>query len=97
MKNSTIASLLALTLLGTPACIVSAQGTHKFEDATVREVLPLQYASCDDLAPMLRNLIPENKARILSDTRTNSLVVMTDKETFEQLRRLVAKLDVEVK
>lgn len=97
MKKSTFASLLVLTLLGTPSCIVSTQGGHKFENATVREVLRLQYASCDDLAPMLRNLIPENKARILSDTRTNSLVVVTDEETFGELQRLVAKLDVEVK
>lgn len=98
MNSNWLSSLLVLVLASAPSCIaVASHGKPTTENTTVREVLPLRYASCDDLVPMLRDLIPANQARILSDSRTNSLVVLTDKATLEELQRLVAKLDVEVK
>ncbi|MCY3004006.1 MAG: hypothetical protein NTV21_19595 [Planctomycetota bacterium] len=98
MKNPTLASLLVLTLLGTPSCIVSAtRGTPTATETRATEVLPLQHANCDELASNLRNLVNSNTVRILTDSRTNSLIVQADKPSMAEIKKLVEQLDVEVK
>lgn len=98
MKNPTLTSLLVLTLLGTPSCIVAAtRPAAATPETRPTEVLHLQYASCDEVASHVRNLISPNLAIVLTDVRTNSLIVKADKPSLAEIKKLVEQLDVETK
>ncbi len=92
MKNSTLASLLVLTLLGTPSCIAYA---HRQEHS--REVIALKYASAQDMTNKLEAVYPDGRSQFVADERSNSLIIVADARTMAEIQKLVARLDVEVK
>ena len=57
-------------------------------------VFSLKNANAPDMLAVLKQLFPN--ADMTADPRTNALVVRADEKTLEDLRALVAKLDVEV-
>lgn len=74
------------------------------------EIIPLQYASADDIAALCNDVITRSESgtparrgrqtaaaqatsKVLSYTRTNSLVVMASDEDLQLLRPLIARLD----
>jgi type II secretory pathway component GspD/PulD (secretin) len=62
------------------------------------QVLPLQYASGDELASTLNGLFARNPdVRVMVDRRTNSLLVMAGPDEMPHIEALVHRLDVEVK
>lgn len=75
----------------TPAAPVAAQ-PQQFT------VVPLQYASADELATTLSRLLDRTKTiRVIPDTRTNSLVITAaDDRELSTVRELIARLDVQV-
>lgn len=67
-------------------------------------VIPLQYASADNVAKALSQLFVKAAAKqgqrqdaikIIPYERTNSLIVITDKANLQKVRDLVAKIDTE--
>jgi len=67
------------------------------------ELIPLQYAAAPDLAETLTDLVSDaseggadSSVKVLSDDRTNSLLVMAPPEHMQELRDLIALLDREV-
>ncbi len=76
------------------------------------EVVALKYAVADDVARLLSDLTesPDRRCvmpcppsqcppsiRVMSDPRTNSLVVQAGESDMPRIRELIAKLDVQVK
>jgi type II secretory pathway component GspD/PulD (secretin) len=92
MKNPTLASLLVLTLLGTPSCIAVA---HRQEHT--REVIALKHASAQDMTNKLQAVYPDNRAQFVADERSNSVIVVASENTLAEIQKLVAGLDIEVK
>lgn len=66
------------------------------------EVIALRYADVNQLARTLTNVIggpargAEPRTGIATDERTNSLIVHGSEEQLVQLKKLIARLDVEV-
>jgi hypothetical protein len=56
-------------------------------------VIPLQHASADSTSTILERLFA-GKAEIVSDVRTNQLIIKTDAETQMEIAQLVQVLDV---
>ena len=65
------------------------------EAAWTFEVIRVEHANAKQLAGPLSGLMRGN-ARILSDARTNSLLVHTSSETLAELKDLIAQLDVAI-
>ena len=62
------------------------------------QVIPLQYASADELSSTLSALLSHDPdVRVMQDRRTNSLLVMAGPEDMAKIEALVHRLDVEVK
>ena len=63
------------------------------------EVVPLKFASANDLAQTIQALQKSNikgsvsKNKISADVRTNSLLLSGDKSSRQQVRKIIAKLD----
>jgi hypothetical protein len=91
---------LPILLLVLSAC--SATSTAPTPEAQKRaetfQVLPLQYSSASELASTLSSLFSRNpEVRVMSDMRTNSLVIMGDADDITRIESLVHRIDVEVK
>ncbi len=92
MKNSTLASLLVLTLLATPACVGVAQS-----GAYPREVFTLKYASAQDMTNKLEAAYPSTQIKFVADERSNSVIVVADAQSLAEIQKIIRQLDVEVK
>ena len=92
MKNSTLASLLVLTLLAAPACVGVAHS-----EPYPREVIALKHASAQDMTSKLEAVYSDKRAQFVADERSNSVIVIADARTLAEIQKLVANLDIEVK
>lgn len=70
------------------------------DNSTVYKVIPLRYASADQLASALRNALvtqPNSRSpQVVSDPRTNSVIVTCMPSELDSIERLIADLDVQV-
>ena len=69
------------------------------EDEIVFELVPLQFASAPSLAQSLMRLVHNasegaSPTKIVADERTNSLLISGRPERIEELKVLIARLDV---
>jgi beta-lactamase regulating signal transducer with metallopeptidase domain/LysM repeat protein len=65
-------------------------------DRTITQVISLKYADCEDIEEKLMILFPDEQFRIVSDVRTNTLIVAGTKPVIEEIKSLVAEIDVPV-
>ncbi len=71
-------------------------------EAAKFETIALEHAVATDLAVTVQQLCSDaakggsSKIKILSDSRTNSLLVMAPEKPMEHIKNLVAALDVQV-
>ena len=93
--------ILALALVATACHSTETSKAHAepaVEVSGIIEVVPLQFASADQLANELRSVIDGQKSkrslRVVADARTNSLILSGPREDIAQLLELVKKLDV---
>ena len=66
----------------------------KEEEPLVTDLLPVNYASAEELADKVKTVLSE-RGSVSVDTRTNSLLVKDVAEKLEEARRLVARLDTQ--
>jgi type II secretory pathway component GspD/PulD (secretin) len=70
------------------------------DDDVAYKVIPLRFASADEMAAVLRNSVTKQGGRrpplIIADERTNSLVVSGAPEQLPLVEKLIAQLDVDV-
>lgn len=68
-------------------------------------VMYLQYARAEELAPLLNSIIrnnmpdeegetPRNRANVEADSATNSLIITADPELLQSLKAVIARLDI---
>jgi type II secretory pathway component GspD/PulD (secretin) len=87
--------LLVLTACTTPAPTPAPAAAKHAESF---QVIPLQHSSADELAATLRSLFSRNPdIRVMSDSRTNSLLIAADPQDIERIEALVERIDIEVK
>jgi hypothetical protein len=58
------------------------------------QVVVLKHAAADEMVPLLKKVFAT--AEITADTRTNQLIIRADAKSLEELKALLAQLDVEV-
>ncbi len=82
------ATLLALALLFAGAALhpVSAQ------PQTVN-IFKLKNADAEKLRPIITTIFGGQRLTVTVDARTNALVIATDKDTLEEIRKLIEELD----
>jgi type II secretory pathway component GspD/PulD (secretin) len=96
--------LLALVLV---SCTSQGRGREEVPTATAStagalqfQMVPLQFASAEELAGTLRELVRSEAGprtdgvKVLSDARTNSLLLQAPEDEMSRLLEIVAKLDV---
>ena len=94
MPRLPIAACLALTLV---ACATSAPREPAPEPERDFVVLPLEHAAAAELGRELREVLADSPTlRILSDERTNSLVVSGTQADIARVRELAQRLDRKV-
>ena len=70
-------------------------------EVPVFEVIPLEFADAPELQESLQRLVEsategaDSQVKILTDARTNSLLVMAPHDRMVELKKLIALLDVE--
>ncbi|MBI5432461.1 MAG: hypothetical protein HZA52_06505 [Planctomycetes bacterium] len=100
MKHLVLALVLAAPLA---ACRVSARAVpvepceaQHTEHAFGFDVVPLQFASADELAGILgRTTLSAPPTRVIADHRTNSLIIQGPDEGRAAARVLIEKLDID--
>jgi beta-lactamase regulating signal transducer with metallopeptidase domain/LysM repeat protein len=65
-------------------------------ESTITQVISLKYANCEDIEEKLMILFPDEQFRIVSDKRTNTLIVAGTKSAIEKIKSLVTEIDVSV-
>ncbi len=83
------ATFLALALLFAGAAVqpVGAQPPQ-----TVN-IFKLKNADAEKLSPVIANIFGRQGVTVTVDARTNSLVIASDRDTLEEIRKLIEKLD----
>ncbi|MBL8858749.1 MAG: hypothetical protein JNL28_09605 [Planctomycetes bacterium] len=82
-----------------PAPVVAPAGAKsKPESEKVYTVVALQHADADQLSRVLMAAVQRrSNQQIVSDSRTNSLIVTCDPDELPALLKLIAALDIPVK
>ncbi|MHC4284409.1 MAG: secretin N-terminal domain-containing protein [Planctomycetota bacterium] len=63
-------------------------------ESTVTQIINLKYADCESTEEKLIILFQDEQFRIVSDKRTNTLIVVATESTIQKILSLVAELDV---
>ncbi|MBW8040918.1 MAG: PDZ domain-containing protein [Planctomycetes bacterium] len=63
-------------------------------ESTVTEIIALKYADCESTEEKLMILFPDEQFRIVSDKRTNTLIIAGTKSAIEEIKNLIAEIDV---
>jgi len=101
MKKSFLVLALAAAGCHAPQTSKASADVAIEKDAEARatiEVVPLKYASADQIAMELRSVLEGLKSRrsmrVVADSRTNSIIVTGPREDLAQVLALIEKLDV---
>ncbi|MGB2807400.1 MAG: secretin N-terminal domain-containing protein, partial [Sedimentisphaerales bacterium] len=65
-------------------------------ESTVTQIIALKYADCKSIEEKLMILFPDDQFRIVSDERTNTLIVVGTEPAIEKIKTLIFEIDVSV-
>lgn len=65
-------------------------------EGTITQIIKLRYADSASVAQILMTLISDTQLRLATDERTNMLIVAGTESTIQQIKDLVAEIDVPV-
>ncbi len=65
-------------------------------DSIITQVIKLKYADCESVEQILRQILSDEHLKIAADERTNMLIVAGTKSAIEEIKALVAEIDVPV-
>ncbi|MDH4241605.1 MAG: LysM peptidoglycan-binding domain-containing protein, partial [Phycisphaerae bacterium] len=65
-------------------------------EETITQVIKLKYADCESVEQILRQILSDEHFKIATDRRTNVLIVAGTKSAIEEIKALVAEIDVPV-
>lgn len=65
-------------------------------ESNVTQIIALKYADCKSIEEKLMILFPDDQFRIVSDERTNTLIVVGTEPAIEKIKTLISEIDVSV-
>ena len=65
-------------------------------EGTITQIIKLQYADCGSVEQILIRILSNEHLKIATDERTNMLIVAATESTIQQIKDLVAEIDVPV-
>ena len=63
-------------------------------ESTITKIINLKYADCESVAQILQQLISDKQLKIVPDKRTNMLLLNGTKSSIEEIKNLIAAMDV---
>ena len=63
-------------------------------ESTITKIINLKYADCESVAQILQQLISDKQLKIVPDKRTNMLLLNGTKSPIEEIKNLIAAMDV---
>jgi len=80
-----------------PGNIFFVAGSGKIGKQTVVKNIPVKYADAPALQNILKGMVPSKYGVIMSDTRTNTLIIKESPDILAKMEKLLAELDVPTK
>jgi beta-lactamase regulating signal transducer with metallopeptidase domain/LysM repeat protein len=65
-------------------------------DSTITQIIKLKHADCESVEQILQQILSDEHFKIAADKRTNMLIVAGRKSAIEEVKALVAEIDVMV-
>jgi beta-lactamase regulating signal transducer with metallopeptidase domain/LysM repeat protein len=65
-------------------------------EKTITHIIKLKYADCESVEQILRQILSDEHFKIATDKRTNMLIVAGTKSAIEEVKALIAEIDVSV-
>jgi type IV pilus assembly protein PilQ len=69
--------------------------SSKEQEPILTKVLPISFASIDDLMKILSEYSTERRGKISKDSRTNSLIIKDTNEVIDRMKKIVELLDAQ--
>jgi len=80
-----------------PGNILFVAGSGKIGKQTVVKNIPVKYADAQALQGILKGMVPSQYGVIMSDKRTNTLIIKESPDILAKMEKLLAELDVPTK
>ena len=65
-------------------------------ESNITQIIALKYADSKSIEEKLMILFPDDQFRIVSDERTNTLIVVGTESAIEKIKTLISEIDVSV-
>jgi len=87
-----------IILIDTPEKLVVMEGVfNKLDQPTATEIFELQYATAADISENLTSIVTDGTGKVLTDERTNSVIVTDLPGNMERIGQAILMLDQETK
>lgn len=95
-KNSNILLITTLDKATTEMkAQLEAERLNKAQEPVVTKIFPISFAATADLEIILKDYITKERGSLVSDVRTNSIIIKDTIEAIEKIRKIIETLDTQ--